>query len=58
MDEANTSQYKAIPRAIKYIIDTKDYFYRMKQDRKSMGHGNYMDIVRWTIHEITTLRKL
>ena len=58
MDESNTSYYKAPLLRIKYIIDTKDYFYRMKQDRKSMGHGNYMDIVRWTIHEITTLRKL
>ena len=33
MDESNTSHYKALTRAIKYVINTKYYFYQMKPDR-------------------------
>ena len=33
MDKANTSHYKDLIRAIKYIIDRKYYCYQMKQDR-------------------------
>ena len=30
MDKANMIHYKALLRAIKYIIDTKDYYYQVK----------------------------
>ena len=33
MDEANRSHYKDILRAIKYVIDTKYYYYQIKPDR-------------------------
>ena len=35
MDKANMSHYKALIRAIKFVIDTKDYLYQMKLDRNT-----------------------
>ena len=32
MDVSKTSQYKALMRKIKFIIDTKEYFCHMKPD--------------------------
>ena len=47
MDESNMSNYKVLLRAIKYVIDSKDYSYRMKLDGNLNGpwelHG-YSDV--------------
>ena len=58
MDEANTIHYKALLHAIKYIIDTKDYFYQMKPDRNINGLWEIRGYSYRTTREIMTQKNV
>ena len=57
MDKSNIIQYKALLRAIKYVIDKNTISNQLNHTLTSMYHGNYMVIVMCTTQEIMTLVK-